>query len=191
MRARTGPDGRRVRSTMCSFPITESSRCWRFTRMAVSLRWQRSAGRAVPMRGQPFEVSTRYLGLADKSARTVATLTETLNRHRGKGQQTVRVEHVTVNGASYCSSEHAMRDWIRRTVSSTFSMPISTVSMTTGSIEYSTKLLPHRATIQAALVQRERSLFNLDTTASPSRRDRPGWRTGGCAARWTAGSGGA
>jgi hypothetical protein len=32
------------------------------------------------IKGQPFEVSTRYLALADKSARTVATLTETLNR---------------------------------------------------------------------------------------------------------------
>jgi hypothetical protein len=46
--------------------------------------------------GQPFETMTRYLALADKAARTVAALTEALNRHRGKGQQTVRVEHVHV-----------------------------------------------------------------------------------------------
>ena len=40
----------------------------------------------------------RELGLkyGDKLARTYAALVETLDRHRGKGQQVVRVEHVTV-----------------------------------------------------------------------------------------------
>jgi hypothetical protein len=40
----------------------------------------------------------RELGLkyADKLVRSFAALTDALNRHRGKGQQVVRVEHVTV-----------------------------------------------------------------------------------------------
>jgi hypothetical protein len=35
--------------------------------------------------------------LADRAARTVATLSEALDRHRGKGQQQITVKHVTVN----------------------------------------------------------------------------------------------
>ena len=46
---------------------------------------------------QSFVVQTRFLELADKVARTLAVLIETLDRHRGKGQQTVTVKHVTVN----------------------------------------------------------------------------------------------
>ena len=40
----------------------------------------------------------RELGLkyVDRLVRSLADLTEALNRHRGKGQQVVRVEHVTV-----------------------------------------------------------------------------------------------
>ncbi len=49
------------------------------------------------IKDQSFEARTKYLALADRSARTVATLVEALNRHRGKGQQIVRVERVTVN----------------------------------------------------------------------------------------------
>jgi hypothetical protein len=45
---------------------------------------------------QPFAGRESALGFANKLMRTYATLVETLNRHRGKGQQTVRVEHVTV-----------------------------------------------------------------------------------------------
>jgi hypothetical protein len=37
------------------------------------------------------------LNSANKLSRTYATLLEALNKHRGKGQQTVRVEHITVN----------------------------------------------------------------------------------------------
>ena len=36
------------------------------------------------------------MGAADKLVRSFAALLEALNRHRGKGQQVVRVEHVTV-----------------------------------------------------------------------------------------------
>jgi hypothetical protein len=46
---------------------------------------------------QSFEARTKFLTLADKSARTVAVLTEALDRHRNRGQQTVTVKHVTVN----------------------------------------------------------------------------------------------
>ena len=50
---------------------------------------------AVP--DQPLPVVQECLSQANKLARTFAALTETLNRHRGRiGQQTVRVEHVTV-----------------------------------------------------------------------------------------------
>jgi hypothetical protein len=44
-----------------------------------------------------FEARTKYLALADKAARTVALLTEALDRHRGRGQQQIIVKHVTVN----------------------------------------------------------------------------------------------
>src|SRR3954449_3770320 len=46
---------------------------------------------------QSFEVSTKYLALADKAARTVATLSEALDRHRGRGQQQITVKHVSVH----------------------------------------------------------------------------------------------
>ncbi len=46
---------------------------------------------------QSFEVRSKYLMLADKAARTLAFLSEALDRHRGRGQQTVVVKHVTVN----------------------------------------------------------------------------------------------
>ena len=50
---------------------------------------------AVP--DQPFPVVHECLNLANRTSRTWAALVEALNRHRGKsGQQTVRVEHVTV-----------------------------------------------------------------------------------------------
>lgn len=44
-----------------------------------------------------FEVSTKYLQLADKASRTLAMLTERLDQHRGRGQQQIVVKHVTVN----------------------------------------------------------------------------------------------
>ena len=44
-----------------------------------------------------FEARTRYLALADKTARTVAILTERLDQHRGRGQQQITLKHVTVN----------------------------------------------------------------------------------------------
>jgi hypothetical protein len=44
-----------------------------------------------------FEARCRYLQMADKAQRTVALLTERLDRHRGAGQQSITVKHVTVN----------------------------------------------------------------------------------------------
>jgi hypothetical protein len=44
-----------------------------------------------------FEARCRYLQMADKAQRTVAVLTERLDRHRGAGQQSITVRHVTVN----------------------------------------------------------------------------------------------
>jgi hypothetical protein len=46
--------------------------------------------------GQDFEFRRENLNQAGKLSRTFATLLEALNRHRGKGQQKVVVEHVHV-----------------------------------------------------------------------------------------------
>ena len=45
---------------------------------------------------QTFEGRRESLNQANKLSRTYATLLEALNRHRGKGQQKVTVEHVHV-----------------------------------------------------------------------------------------------
>jgi hypothetical protein len=44
-----------------------------------------------------FEARCRYFQMADRAQRTVAMLTERLDRHRGAGQQSITVKHVTVN----------------------------------------------------------------------------------------------
>ena len=46
---------------------------------------------------QSFEGRRENLGQANKLSRTYAVLVEALNRHRGKGQQKVTVEHVHVH----------------------------------------------------------------------------------------------
>jgi hypothetical protein len=46
---------------------------------------------------QPFPSRQMNLNFATKLTRAYALHMETLDKHRGKGQQTVRVEHVTVN----------------------------------------------------------------------------------------------
>ena len=62
------------------------------------------------------------------------------------------------------ASEHAMPDWMRRTAL------VDILDVNFEGVDDNRlyrvldKLYPHRATIEAALVQRERSLFNLDTT---------------------------
>ena len=53
--------------------------------------------RRAHIRDQTFEGRDQALGHANRLVRSYATLLDALNRHRGKGQQVVRVEHVTVN----------------------------------------------------------------------------------------------
>ena len=49
------------------------------------------------IQGQSFEGRREALNQANKLSRTYTTLLEALNRHRGKGQQKVTVEHVHVH----------------------------------------------------------------------------------------------
>src|SRR3954463_11690696 len=49
---------------------------------------------------QTFEGRQQSLSQANKLGRTFATLLEALNRHRGKGQQKVTVEHVHVHSGA-------------------------------------------------------------------------------------------
>jgi hypothetical protein len=53
--------------------------------------------RRAMMDEQSFDGRKEALNQANKLSRTYTTLLEALNRHRGKGQQRVTVEHVTVN----------------------------------------------------------------------------------------------
>jgi len=46
---------------------------------------------------QAFELRQGNLNQANKLSRTYSTLLESLNRHRGKGQQKVTVEHIHVH----------------------------------------------------------------------------------------------
>ena len=46
---------------------------------------------------QTFEGRRESLNQANKLSRTYAALTEALDRHRGKGQQRITVEHVNVH----------------------------------------------------------------------------------------------
>jgi hypothetical protein len=47
-----------------------------------------------------FEASAKYLQLADKASRTVATLTERLDHHRNQGKQQIVVQHTTTVNAN-------------------------------------------------------------------------------------------
>jgi hypothetical protein len=53
--------------------------------------------RRAMMREQTFEGRREALSQANRLSRTYATLLDALNRHRGKGQQKVTVEHVHVH----------------------------------------------------------------------------------------------
>ena len=53
--------------------------------------------RRAMLREQPLQSRQLNLSYASKLTRTYALHMEALDKHRGKGQQTVRVEHVTVN----------------------------------------------------------------------------------------------
>jgi hypothetical protein len=53
--------------------------------------------RRAMIREQTFEGCRESLNQGSKLSRTCASLIEALNRHRGKGQQKVTVEHVHVH----------------------------------------------------------------------------------------------
>src|SRR5215470_1404482 len=53
--------------------------------------------RRAMLREQTFEGRRENLNQANKLSRTYAALLEALNRHRGKGQQKVTVEHVHIH----------------------------------------------------------------------------------------------
>jgi hypothetical protein len=55
---------------------------------------------------QTFEGRRENLSQANRLSRTYAVLLDALNRHRGKGQQTVRVEHVTVQAGGQAIVGH-------------------------------------------------------------------------------------
>jgi hypothetical protein len=55
--------------------------------------------RAWALSSEYFEARTKYLALADKAARTVASLTERLDHHRNRGQQKIVVQHTTTVNA--------------------------------------------------------------------------------------------
>jgi transposase len=71
---------------------------------------------------------------------------------------------MTLNRLIAPSSEHAMPDWIRRTALADI-LGVDFDDLAEDPLyEVLDKLHPHRAAIEAALVSRERSLFNLDQT---------------------------
>jgi transposase len=71
---------------------------------------------------------------------------------------------MTLNRLIAPSSEHAMPDWIRRTALADI-LGVDFDELEEDPLyEVLDKLHPHRAAIEAALVARERSLFNLDQT---------------------------
>ncbi len=71
---------------------------------------------------------------------------------------------MTLNRLIAPSSEHAMPDWIRRTALADI-LDVDFDGLEEDPLyEVLDKLHPHRAAIEAALVARERSLFNLDQT---------------------------
>jgi transposase len=69
---------------------------------------------------------------------------------------------MTLNRLIEPASEHAMPDWIRRTALADILATNFDALEETALYRMLDKLHPHRATIEQALVERERSLFNLD-----------------------------
>ena len=69
--------------------------------------------RRAMLREQTFEGRRESLSQANKLSRTYATLLEALNRHRGKGQQKVTVEHVHVHqgGQAIVGNVHMRDGW--------------------------------------------------------------------------------
>src|SRR5262249_31845445 len=76
------------------------------TLLRLPSRLPRLHNRPSPAVGeQTFEGRRENLAQANKLSRTYATLLEALNRHRGKGQQRVTVEHVHVHSGGQAVAE--------------------------------------------------------------------------------------
>ena len=86
-------------------------------------------------------------------------------RDRGLSEATCRLAcAMTLNRLIAPVSEHAMPAWIRRTaLADIFGVSFDALEEDP-LYEVLDKLHPHRAAIEAALIERERSLFNLDQT---------------------------
>ena len=86
-------------------------------------------------------------------------------RDRGLSEATCRLAcAMTLNRLIAPVSEHAMPAWIRRTALADI-LGVSFDTLEEDPLyEVLDKLHPHRAAIEAALIERERSLFNLDQT---------------------------
>jgi len=86
-------------------------------------------------------------------------------RDRGLSEATCRLAcAMTLNRLIAPVSEHAMPAWIRRTALADI-FGVSFEALEEDPLyEVLDKLHPHRAAIEAALIERERSLFNLDQT---------------------------
>jgi hypothetical protein len=67
--------------------------------------------RRAMLKEQSFEGRRQSLEFANKLVRSYATLIETLDKHRGKGQQVVRVEHVTVNAGGQAIVGAVSHEW--------------------------------------------------------------------------------
>jgi hypothetical protein len=89
IRCGVGPDGSKAKRSVEGMLVTQI-----VVAHEAALDMYRRAWSQPP---EYFEARCRYLQLADKAQRTVALLTERLDRHRGAGQQQITVKHVTVN----------------------------------------------------------------------------------------------
>jgi hypothetical protein len=99
--------------------------------------------------GQSFEASTRYLALAEKAARTLARLSEALDRHRGKGQQ--QVKHVTVNADQAVAADTVVGG-SKRSVE---------ISKTATTLPSSSKLAMHQALRCKARFEKDREALPI------------------------------
>jgi hypothetical protein len=67
-----------------------------------------------------FDAGTKYLQLADKSSRTVALLTESLDQHRGRGQNQITLKHVSVYSDQEVVTDHILTDNGKETIATKF-----------------------------------------------------------------------
>jgi hypothetical protein len=99
---------------------------------------------------QPFAGRQQNLSFANKLSRTFALHMEALDKHRGKGQQTVRVEHVTVNAGGQAIVGNVQGG---------------------GGVSQKSEDQPHAESITHAPEPEMRSSFEADREALPQRGD--------------------